>query len=47
MYGKFQSYLSEELNKIAQAGLYKKERCICSEQGAEITLADGSKALNL
>ena len=46
MYGKFQSYLSEELDKIAQAGLYKKERCICSEQGAEITLADGSKALN-
>lgn len=46
MYGKFQSYLSEELDKISQAGLYKKERCICSEQGAEITLADGSKALN-
>ncbi|MGM9788194.1 MAG: glycine C-acetyltransferase [Candidatus Cryptobacteroides sp.] len=46
MYGKFQSYLSEELDKITQAGLYKKERCICSEQGAEITLADGSKALN-
>ena len=46
MYGNFKSYLTEELEKISQAGLYKKERCICSEQGAEITLADGSKALN-
>lgn len=46
MYGNFKSFLTEELEKISQAGLYKKERCICSEQGAEITLADGSKALN-
>ena len=46
MYGKFQKYLSDELKAIEEAGLYKKEREICSAQGAEITLADGSKALN-
>ncbi len=46
MYGKFQSYLKESLQAIDEAGLYKRERTICSAQGAEITLADGSKALN-
>ena len=46
MYGKFQSYLQKELKAIDDAGLYKRERTICSPQGAEITLADGSKALN-
>ena len=46
MYGKFQSYLQQELKAIDEAGLYKRERTICSPQGAEITLADGSKALN-
>ena len=46
MYGKFKEYLSAELESIDNAGLYKRERMICSPQGAEITLADGSKALN-
>ena len=46
MYGKFQQHLAAELASIEQAGLYKNERIICSPQGAEITLADGSKALN-
>lgn len=46
MYGKFQEYLRAELKSIDEAGLYKRERMICSPQGAEITLADGSKALN-
>ena len=46
MYGKFKSYLQQELNSIDEAGLYKRERTICSPQGAEITLADGSTALN-
>ena len=46
MYGKFQSYLQQELKAIDEAGLYKRERTICSPQGAEITLADGSTALN-
>ncbi len=46
MYGKFQEHLRAELKSIDEAGLYKRERMICSPQGAEITLADGSKALN-
>ena len=46
MYGKFQKHLQQELKSIQDAGLYKNERIIASPQGAEITLADGSKALN-
>ena len=46
MYGKFQSHLQAELSAIEAAGLYKHERNIASAQGAEITLEDGSKALN-
>ena len=46
MYGKLKSYLTEELNAIEAAGLYKKERIIVSEQGAEITLNTGQKVLN-
>ena len=46
MYGKFQKYLQDELKAIEEAGLYKKERNIASAQSAEITLQDGSKALN-
>jgi len=46
MYGDFQKYLSDELAAIEKAGLYKKERNIASAQSAEITLEDGSKALN-
>ena len=46
MYGKYQKFLQEELKAIDNAGLYKRERNICSAQGAEITLEDGSKALN-
>ena len=46
MYGKYQKFLQEELQAIENAGLYKRERNICSAQGAEITLEDGSKALN-
>lgn len=46
MYGKFQEHLTCELEKIRKDGLYKQERVICSEQGAEITLSDGRKALN-
>ena len=46
MYGKFQKHLQDELKAIQDAGLYKNERIIASPQGAEITLADGSKALN-
>ena len=46
MYGQFQKYLQDELRAIDDAGLYKRERVICSPQSAVITLADGSKALN-
>lgn len=46
MYGKFQKHLQSELKAIEDAGLYKRERVICSPQSSEITLADGSKALN-
>ena len=46
MYGKFQQYLQNELAAIDEAGLYKRERNIASQQFAEITLEDGSKALN-
>ncbi len=46
MYSKFQDHLRSELDGIRQAGLYKQERVISSAQGAEITLSDGSKALN-
>ena len=46
MYGKFQTYLQDELRSIEEAGLYKNERNIVSPQTAEIRLADGSTALN-
>ena len=46
MYGTFQQYLQDELKAIEEAGLYKKERNIASAQGAQITLQDGSRALN-
>jgi len=46
MYGKFQQHLKTELADIEAAGLYKHERNIASPQSAEITLEDGSKALN-
>ena len=46
MYGKFQEHLKVELASIKEAGLYKAERNIASAQSAEITLQDGSKALN-
>lgn len=46
MYGKLQQHLQAELKSIEEAGLFKKERIIVSEQGAEITLNTGEKVLN-
>jgi glycine C-acetyltransferase len=46
MYKNFQKFLTQELAAIQEAGLYKNERIIVSPQGAEITLANGKKALN-
>ena len=45
MYGKIKEYLSNELQSIKEAGLYKEERIIESEQGAEI-IVKGQKCLN-
>ncbi len=42
----FKQYLENELNQTKEAGLFKSERVIVSEQGAEITLNTGQKALN-
>lgn len=42
----FKQYLENELNQTKDAGLFKSERIIVSEQGAEITLNTGQKALN-
>ncbi|MCK9338457.1 MAG: glycine C-acetyltransferase [Bacteroidales bacterium] len=46
MYQKFQAFLQNELKEIENAGLYKNERIIVSPQGGEITLKNGTKALN-
>ena len=46
MYNKLKDYLKEELQKIDSEGLYKKERIITSEQGAEIQLSTGESVLN-
>jgi glycine C-acetyltransferase len=46
MYGGLQSFLQEELQNIQDSGLFKKERIITSEQGAEITISTGENVLN-
>lgn len=45
MYGKLQDHLKEELQNIKEEGLYKSERIIEGEQGAEIDV-NGKKVLN-
>ncbi len=45
MYGKLKEQLQKELATIEEAGLFKRERIITSEQGAEITV-NGRKVLN-
>lgn len=46
MYGKLQEHLLAELQQIENDGLYKRERIITGEQGAEITVEGGQKVLN-
>jgi glycine C-acetyltransferase len=46
MYGALKQHLQQELADIESAGLYKKERIIVSEQGAEIELNTGEAVLN-
>ncbi|MGV9012274.1 MAG: glycine C-acetyltransferase [Flavobacteriales bacterium] len=45
MYGKLKAQLQTELASIEEAGLFKRERIITSEQGAEITV-NGKQVLN-
>ncbi len=45
MYGSIKQHLQQELATIEEAGLYKRERIITSEQGAEITV-NGKTVLN-
>lgn len=46
MYGNLKEQLLKDLSEIKEAGMYKSERIITSEQGAEISLADGKRVLN-
>lgn len=46
MYGNLQKQLQDEIAKIKEAGLYKKERIIVSPQGADIRLNDGKEVIN-
>ena len=45
MYDTLKPWLTAELDKIREAGLYKNERVIVSPQGAEVTLEGGRKVL--
>ncbi len=46
MYGKLKDDLQAEIQKIHDAGLYKKERIIMTPQAAEIKVSTGEKVLN-
>jgi glycine C-acetyltransferase len=41
------NFLANEIEGLKQAGLYKGERVITSQQQAQITIADGSEVINL
>ena len=45
MYGKMQEHLQNELRSIEEAGLFKRERIIASEQGAVVRLNDGKEVI--
>lgn len=47
MYEKFREYVSEELQAIESAGLYKRERLITTPQGAHVGVGRGGDMLNL
>jgi glycine C-acetyltransferase len=46
MYSKIKEHLQNELQTIEDSGIFKKERIITSEQGAEITISTGETVLN-
>ena len=45
MYGTFQNHLQTELNNIEEAGLFKKERIITTEQGAVVKVSTGEEVI--
>ena len=46
MYGEIKDHLTQELEDIKNAGLFKEERIITSSQGAVIQLASGQEVIN-
>ncbi len=46
MYSSIKTYLQDELESIKEAGLYKKERVITSQQGAVIKISTGQEVIN-
>ncbi len=46
MYSKLKDYLTEELQSIEDAGLYKNERVIISSQDAVIKISTGQEVIN-
>ncbi|RUV99051.1 glycine C-acetyltransferase, partial [Mesorhizobium sp. M1A.F.Ca.IN.022.05.2.1] len=46
MTSSFISHLSNEIDGLKSAGLYKSERILTSMQSSQIEVADGSKVLN-
>jgi len=46
MYGKIKEELTQEIQSIRDAGLYKEERIIMTPQGAEIEVKGGKEVLN-
>ncbi len=45
MYGAFKDFLQKELQNIQDAGLFKRERILASEQGAVVKLVDGKEVI--
>ena len=45
MYGKIKNFLSDELQGVSDAGLFKKERIITSPQGAEVSVSSGDEVV--
>jgi glycine C-acetyltransferase len=46
MYGNYKEYLTKELQTIADAGLFKRERIITTPQGADIKVQGGDEVIN-
>jgi glycine C-acetyltransferase len=45
MYASFQEFLQKELKSIEEAGLFKKERVITTEQGAVVKISTGEEVI--